>query len=84
MKRRLGLWILMGLAVGCCWFLISLMLPPRYMYTLGRSSIVAITAPASLLGRAMPLAYYWFILLNGVAYALFGLVIELFRPLRTR
>jgi hypothetical protein len=54
------------------------------MYTLGRSSIVAITAPASLVGRTMPLAYYWFILLNGVAYALFGLVIELFRPLRTR
>ena len=80
MKRRLGLWILVGLAVACCWFLVSLMLPPHYMYTVGRSSILAITAPASLLGRAMPLKYYWFILLNGVAYALFGLLIELFRP----
>jgi cytochrome c biogenesis protein CcdA len=54
------------------------------MYNLGRSSILAITAPASLLGRAMPLKYYWFILLNGVAYVLFGLLVELFRPLRTR
>ena len=84
MKRRLGLWALMGLAIACCWFLISLMLPPGYMYNLGRSSILAITAPASLLGRAMPLKYYWFILLNGVAYVLFGLLVELFRPLRTR
>jgi hypothetical protein len=84
LKRRLGLWALMGLAIACCWFLISLMLPAGYMYNLGRSSILAITAPASLLGRAMPLKYYWFILLNGVAYVLFGLLVELFRPLRTR
>ena len=84
MKRRIGLWALIGLAIASCWFLVSLMLPPGYMYSLGHSSIVAITAPASLLGRAMPLKYYWFILINGVAYALFGLMIELFRPLRTR
>jgi hypothetical protein len=84
MKRRLGIWALTGLAIACCWFLISLILSPRYMYNLGHSSIVAITAPSSLIGRAMPLKYYWFILLNGVAYALFGLAIELFRPLRTR
>ncbi len=84
MKRRLGLWALMGLAVACCWFFISLILPPAYMYNLGHSSIVAITAPASLLGRAMPLKYYWFILLNGVAYALLGLASELFRPARAR
>lgn len=84
MKRRVGLWFLIGLAIACCWFLASLMLPPGYMYRLGRSSIVAITAPASLLGRAMPLKYYWFILLNGVAYALFGLTTELLRPARTR
>jgi len=54
------------------------------MYSLGHSSIVAITAPASLLGRAMPLKYYWFILINGAAYALLGLATELFRPARVR
>jgi hypothetical protein len=84
MKRRLGLWALIGLAVAFCWFLISLILPPRYMYPLGHSSILAITAPASLLGRAMPLAYYWFILLNGVAYLFVGLATEWLRPSRTR
>ncbi len=84
MKRRLGLWALIGLAVACCWFFISLILPPAYMYNLGHSSIVAITAPASLLGRVMPLAYYWFILLNGVAYLFVGLATEWLRPSRTR
>jgi len=84
MKRRIGLWALIGLAIASCWFLVSLMLPPGYMYSLGHSSIVAITAPASLLGRAMPLKYYWFILLNGVAYTLLGLATELFRPARVR
>jgi hypothetical protein len=54
------------------------------MYNLSRSSLVAITAPASLLGRAMPLKYYWFILLNGVAYAVLGLTSELFRLARVR
>ena len=78
MKRRLGLWALLGLAIAGCWFLVSLMLPPQYMYSLGHSSLVAITAPASLLGRAMPLKFYWFILLNGVAYAMLGLTAELF------
>jgi hypothetical protein len=34
---------------------------------LGRLTIVAVTAPASLIGRAMPLAYYWFILLNAAS-----------------
>lgn len=84
MKRRLGLWALIGIAVACCWFLIGLMIGPQFGRFLGHSIVVAITAPASLLGRAMPLAYYWFILLNGVAYAVFGLAIELLRPARVR
>ena len=58
--------------------------PPAYMYNLGHSSIVAITAPASLLGRVMPLTYYWFIPLNGVAYLFVGLATEWLRPSRTR
>jgi len=47
---------------------------------LGRSTLVAITAPASLLGRTIPLAYYWFILLNAATYALCGLAGEVLRP----
>ena len=48
-------------------------------HNLGRWTVVAITAPASLLGRTIPLAYYWFILLNAVTYALFGLATEALR-----
>ena len=84
MKRRLVLWTLIGIGVACCWFLIGLITGPQFGRFLGNSIIVAITAPASILGRAMPLKYYWFILLNGAAYALLGLATELFRPARVR
>jgi hypothetical protein len=77
MKWRIGLWALIGLAVAFFWFVYATITAPNP--ALARSAVVAITAPASLLGRTMPLAYYWFILLNAVLYALFGLAIELFR-----
>ena len=77
MKRRIGLWALVGLGVGIFWFIYSTVTAPNP--ALGRSAIVAITAPASLIGRKMPLAYYWFILLNAAIYALFGLATELLR-----
>jgi hypothetical protein len=50
-------------------------------HNLGRWPIVAITAPAALLGRHMALRYQWFILLNGAIYALLGLAIEPIRKL---
>jgi hypothetical protein len=59
------------------WFVIGLYTWPNY--NLGRWTIVAVTAPASLIGRSMPLAYYWFIVLNAVIYGLIGLATELFR-----
>ncbi|HEU4416810.1 MAG TPA: hypothetical protein VFT65_18615 [Candidatus Angelobacter sp.] len=77
MKRRIGLWALIGLAVAFFWFAFGLFTWPNY--NLGRSTIVAITAPASLIGRSMPLAYCWFILLNAGMYALIGLATELLR-----
>jgi len=77
MKRRIGLWAIIGFAVAFFWFIYSTVTAPNP--ALGRSAIVAITAPASLVGRSMPLAYYWFILLNAAIYALFGLTVELFR-----
>src|SRR5690242_2796877 len=80
MNRRISLWALAGFAVGCFWFAYSLITWPNSH--LGRSLLVAITAPASVLGRFMPLAFYWFILLNAAAYALFGLATELVRRVR--
>lgn len=77
MKRRICLWAFAGFAVAIFWFVIGLFTWPNY--NLGRWTIVAVTAPASLIGRSMPLAYYWFIVLNTVIYALIGLGAELFR-----
>jgi hypothetical protein len=77
MKRRICLWAFVGFAVAIFWFVVGLFTWPNY--NLGRWTIVAITAPASFVGRTMPLAYYWFILLNALIYALVGLAAELFR-----
>jgi hypothetical protein len=77
MKRRTGLWALSGFAVACGWVIYSAATAPNPH--LAHSTIVAITAPASLIGRSVPLAFYWFILLNAATYALVGLATELLR-----
>jgi hypothetical protein len=78
MNRRIGVWMLAGLVVASCWAAVAALIPhtynPGYFWT-----TVAVTAPASLLGRRMPLGMVWFILLNGGIYALVGAVIELIR-----
>ncbi len=80
MSRRIGLWMLVGVMVACCWIAIGLLLGTPF--NLGRSNIVAITAPASLIGRRMPLGMFWFVLLNGGLYAMAGLAVEPLRRLR--
>ena len=77
MKRRICLWAFAGFAVAVFWLVIGLFTWPNY--NLGRWTIVAVTAPASLIGRSMPLSYYWLIVLNTVIYGLIGLGAELFR-----
>ena len=77
MKRRICLWALAGFAVAFFWFIYSAVTFPNPAF--GRSPIVAITAPASLIGRTMALKSYWFILLNAAIYALVGLTAELIR-----
>jgi len=77
MKPRIALWALAGFAVAFFWFIFGEFTWPDY--NLGRSVIVAVTAPASLLGRTMPLTYYWFILLNAAVYLVAGVFAELLR-----
>lgn len=81
MTRTVTLWMLVGLTVACCWVLISLLIGPT-SYNLGRSDLVAITAPATFVGRRMPLGMVSFVLLNGVFYAVLGFAIELVRRSR--
>jgi hypothetical protein len=82
MNQRITLWALVGFIVACCWVVVDLFV--GYSYNLGQSTFVAITAPASLIGRRMPLGMSWFIVLNGGFYAAIGLAVELLRRLHPR
>lgn len=77
MGRKIGIWALVGIIVACCWVVIGIVVGPSY--NLGRSTLVLITAPASFLGRRVPLTFYWFILLNAATYPVVGLGIEVVR-----
>jgi hypothetical protein len=78
MTRRIALWALIGFAAASCWILYGIASAPNP--SLSHWTAIAITAPASLLGRTMPLTWYAFALLNASAYVLVGLAMELFRP----
>ena len=77
MKLRIALWFMIGIVVACSWVIIGMTL--AHSYNFGHWTIVAITAPASLLGRSAAMKYQAFITLNGVMYAMAGMVIELLR-----
>ena len=77
MGRKIGIWTFIGFIVACGWVGIGIALGPSY--NLGHSTLVSITAPASLLGRRVPLTFYWFILLNAAVYAVVGLGTEFLR-----
>ena len=77
MGRRIVFWMLIGLGVASCWAVIAALIP--LTHNPGRSTAVWITAPASLIGRRMPLGMWWFILLNGGVYAVVGSAIEILR-----
>ena len=77
MKLRIALWGLAGFVVAIGWAIFAMVTGPGT--NPGQWMSAAITAPASLLGRIMPVSVYLFILINAVIYAMFGLAIELTR-----
>ncbi len=77
MKLRIALWCVIGIVVACSWVIIGMTL--AHSYNFGHWAIVAITAPASLLGRSVAMKYQGFIALNGVMYAMAGIVFEFLR-----
>jgi hypothetical protein len=81
MKRRIGLWALAGFFIACGWVIYGMAAGPNQ--NIGQWTVAAITAPASLLGRTIPLALYSFVFLNAAVYALLGFATELLlRPNR--
>jgi hypothetical protein len=74
MVKRIALWTFVGYVIASAWVFYSLV--PNNALNLFRSNLLAITAPASLLGRSLAMKYYWFVALNAAIYALVGLAIE--------
>ena len=72
MKKRISVWALVSFAVACGWVLFGM----ATGYNIGRWAITSVTAPAALLGRHWPLAFYWFLILNAGIYAVLGLAAE--------
>ena len=68
--------------MACGWVVFVDALTPASRVEILRSrplwALIEITAPAALVRQFM-LKYYWFILMNALAYALVGLGVELLR-----
>ena len=77
MKLRIALWFMFGIVVACSWVIFGMTLAHHQNF--GHWPIVAITAPASLLGRSLAMKYQAFVALNGVMYAMAGIVFESLR-----
>ncbi len=83
MSRRIGLWMLAGLAVASLWVVFSFVTAPPH-YNFDRWIILSITAPAAIVSRSLHFGvkFYGFIALNGAMYGLVGLALEPFRHIR--
>lgn len=69
--------------VACGWVLFVDALSPASRVEILRSralwALIEITAPVAWWARHLALKYYWFVLLNAVAYSVVGLGFELLR-----
>lgn len=74
MMRRVGWWAMAGFGVAAVWVALVWALWPRV--NVGQSWVVAVTAPASMLGRRRRMSWEEFLLLNAGVYAVAGVVVE--------
>jgi hypothetical protein len=74
MVLRISLWALLGLAVACGWIYYGMTAGANE--NIGSWTVVAITAPATLIGRMTPLAYSTVAFINAAIYALVGFLTE--------
>jgi hypothetical protein len=81
MMRAIVYWALAGFVVAWGWVMFGAR--PGFHTNFGEWTIVAVTAPASILGHRMPETWYQFILLNAAVYAVvglgFGAVLKIYR-----
>ena len=80
MVLRVIVWAVVGIGVACGWMYYGITTGAGQ--NIGAWTVVAITAPATLIGREIPLAYSTIAFINGAIYAVIGLLIETIWRLR--
>jgi hypothetical protein len=74
MVLRISLWAVVGLGVACGWMYYGMTAGAGQ--NIGGWTVVAFTAPATLIGREIPLAYSTIAFINAAIYAVVGLLTE--------
>ena len=80
MVLRVSVWAPIGLGVACGWMYYGMTTGAGQ--NIGGWTVVAITAPATLIGREIPLAYSTVAFINAAIYAVVGLLTETLWRLR--
>lgn len=87
MKRRLAIWASVGFLIAGCWAAYAYVTPPDSFLTSLREPVIRaalyLSCPISYAGRYFPIKFWSVLLINAATYAVFGLILEVFR-LKTR
>ncbi|MGB2589895.1 MAG: hypothetical protein WBG02_05535 [Candidatus Acidiferrum sp.] len=76
MKRRIGMWAIVGFLVAGCWALYALAVTPPVLTSI--MTLVRLTCPIALFSF-YPLSLYLVLVANAATYALVGLLVETLR-----
>jgi len=79
MKRRIVLWAMAGLLVGCAWVAYAFATVPDIEQRSSANTVVQVLAYVTCPIIAVGLRFYWIPLVNAVTYALLGFARESIR-----
>jgi hypothetical protein len=83
MKSRVAIWASVGFLVAGAWAIYAFVTPPESFLMSLREPLVQatlyLTCPVSYAGRYYPIQLWWVLLINAATYAMFGLILEVFR-----
>lgn len=76
MRRRIGLWALVGFIVACAWVILSFAIPISLHPILW--GLARLTCPIASISIAFhfPVSWYWSLAANVATYSLMGLTFE--------
>jgi hypothetical protein len=76
MKRRIGMWAIVGFLLAGCWAFYALAVTPPALTSI--MTLVRLTCPIALFS-SYPLSLYLVLVANAATYALVGLLVETLR-----